>query len=345
MHKEKILITGGTGYIGSHTAVLLIQQGYNVLLADNFSNSEPATLRRIEKITGQKPPFLEIDLCDRNAVSQLFTENPDVQGIIHFAAFKSVGESVRKPLKYYSNNLNCLLSLLHEMPSGIQSFIFSSSCTVYGQPEGLPVTEESPVQRPYSPYGNTKKICEELLEEFLNDGGQAPVISLRYFNPIGAHPGGQLGELPPGIPDNLIPYITQAAIGKRDQVTIFGNDFPTRDGTCIRDYIDVNDLAESHLMALERNLKKEHKEPFEVFNLGTGSGYSVQEVIHTFEKVNNIAVPHQTGARRPGDVAAIWADPAKANKLLKWKAHRGLAEMLRTAWEWEKNLMQEKQHE
>jgi UDP-glucose 4-epimerase len=339
-NKPEILVTGGTGYIGSHATTALLQEGYRVILADNLSNSDASIPDRITEISGKKPAFEKIDLTSRDEVNRLFKKYPGVEGIIHFAAFKSVGESVKKPLKYYHNNINCLLNLLAEMPKGIKSFIFSSSCTVYGVPEKLPVSESSPIQRPYSPYGNTKKICEEILQEYLNADGIAPVISLRYFNPIGAHESGKIGELPTGIPDNLIPYVTQTAAGIRDKVTIYGNDFPTNDGTCIRDYIDVNDLVEAHILALERNLKGQHNEQFEVFNLGTGKGFSVKEIVDTFEKVNHVQVNHTYGPRRPGDVAEIWADPSKANTVLGWKAHRNLEDMLKTAWKWECHIRQ-----
>lgn len=339
--KNKILVTGGTGYIGSHTAIVLSEAGYEVVIVDNLSNSDPGMLDRIASITGEKPEFMELDLRDQNAVAGLFKKHPDIEGIIHFAAKKAVGESVNIPVTYYHNNLNCLLNLLQEMPENVQSFIFSSSCTVYGEPDNPPVDENAPVVKPASPYGNTKKICEEILQDYAKTGS-SKVISLRYFNPIGAHPSGKIGEMPTGVPDNLIPYVTQTAIGKRAKFVVFGDDYNTRDGSCIRDYIHIMDLARAHLISLERNLQGQEKSPLEVFNVGTGQGYSVFEVLEAFQRVNNVKVPCEIGERREGDVSSIWADPSYANSELGWKAKHNLEEMVSSAWKWEQNLAKEK---
>lgn len=335
--KTKILVTGGTGYIGSHTTITLMNSGYEVGIVDNFSNSQPSMLERIEEVIGNRPIFEEVDLRNPAKVEELFKKHPDIKGIIHFAANKAVGESVEKPVQYYHNNLNCLLNLLSFKPENVESFIFSSSCTVYGEPENPPVNENAPIVKPNAPYGNTKKICEEILEDHVA-ASTSKAIALRYFNPIGAHPSGLIGEMPTGVPDNLVPYITQTAIGKREKFTVFGDDYPTHDGSCIRDYIHIMDLAEAHLQALERNLKGREKANFEVFNLGTGTGYSVFEVLKTFMKVNEVDVPYQVGERRAGDVSAIWADPTFANEELGWKARFGLEDMLESAWRWEKHL-------
>ncbi len=336
MNKRKILITGGTGYIGSHTVCRMLENGDEVVSADNLSNSYEDVNERIEKITGKRPVFVNTELCDPCAVKSLFSAHPDISGIIHFAAFKSVGESVLEPLKYYRNNLNALVNVLQEAVShNVRSFVFSSSCTVYGQPSSLPVSELSPVQQAWSPYGNTKKICEEILRDFCSVNHNFHVVSLRYFNPIGAHPSGLIGELPVGIPNNLLPFLTQTAIGIQQQLQIFGGDYQTPDGTAIRDYIHVEDLAEAHINALDYSENTKKKSCFEVFNLGTGRGYSVLEIVNTFQKVNGVKIPYRITERRLGDVEQIWADPSKASKVLGWKAKRSLEDMLRDAWKWE----------
>ena len=338
--KGKILVTGGTGYIGSHTVVELMQAGYNVIVVDNLSNSKIEVLDGIKKITGAAPEFFQIDLSDEEATSSFFKSNKDIEAVIHFAAFKAVGESVQKPLEYYRNNLGSLINLLGSMNSiGLQNLVFSSSCTVYGQPDELPVTEKAPVKKPESPYGNTKRICEEIIEDTVKTGS-VKAISLRYFNPIGAHASANIGELPIGTPNNLIPFVTQTAIGKRELLTVYGNDYPTKDGTCIRDYIHVVDLAKAHVIAVERLLKEKNKHPYEVFNLGTGNGFSVLEVINTFEKTTGVPLNYHIGARRPGDVTAVYADTSFANRELGWKAQETLESMVLSAWEWEKRLGQ-----
>ncbi|NBC81926.1 MAG: UDP-glucose 4-epimerase GalE [Bacteroidetes bacterium] len=334
---SKILVTGGTGYIGSHTTVELIIQGYDVVIVDNLSNSELFILDRIEEITGVKPAFYDYDLTNRNQIRQIFSEHPDIKGIIHFAASKAVGESVEKPLLYYRNNLNSLINLLEEMqPAGISHFVFSSSCTVYGQPDKLPVTEHAPVKPALSPYGNTKKICEDILKDTIAGGKDINVEALRYFNPIGAHASGLIGELPRGIPNNLVPFITQTAIGIREELKVFGDDYNTPDGSCIRDYIHVVDLAKAHIVALRRMMARENKSKYEMFNLGTGNGYSVLEVIKSFEKVSGHQLNYKIVDRRPGDIEQIWADTTLANNELGWKAELGIDEMMRSSWEWEK---------
>jgi len=336
--KGKILVTGGTGYIGSHTVVELMQAGYGVVVIDNLSNSKIEVLDGIKKITGVAPEFHNIDLSDEGATTAFFNSNKDIEAVIHFAAFKAVGESVQKPLEYYRNNLSSLINLLIGMKGvGLQNLVFSSSCTVYGQPDELPVTEKAPVKKPESPYGNTKRICEEIIEDTVKTGS-AKAISLRYFNPIGAHASANIGELPIGTPNNLIPYITQTAIGKREILTVYGNDYPTKDGTCIRDYIHVVDLAKAHVVAVERLLAGKNKHAYEIFNLGTGNGYSVLEVIKTFEKVTGVPLNYRIGARRHGDVTAVYADTSFANHELGWKAEETLDSMVLSAWEWEKRL-------
>jgi len=336
MQNGKILVTGGTGYIGSHTVCRLMEQGYMVISADNLSNSFEDVNDRIEQITGTKPLFVKVELCDQQAVDNLFKEHPDIQGIIHFAAYKAVGESVSQPLKYYHNNLTALINVLNAAQRyNVKSFVFSSSCTVYGQPDKLPVNESSPVQQQWSPYGNTKRISEEIIKDFSSCYKDLKTISLRYFNPIGAHPSGKIGELPTGIPNNLLPYITQTAFGIREHLNIYGGNYNTPDGTAIRDYIHVLDLADAHLAALERIENKKNESDYEVFNLGTGKGYSVLEIVNAFHKVTGVDVPHQIIDRRPGDIEQIWADPSKANTVLGWKTARSLEEMLADSWKWE----------
>lgn len=335
---RKILVTGGCGYIGSHTVVELQQSGFEVLVIDNLSNASDKVPRQIGKITGTPPWFAQIDMRDREAMQSFFRDHTDLAGVIHFAASKSVGESVSQALAYYHNNLGSLLNLLlcmKDLPGSC--LVFSSSCTVYGQPDRLPVTEEAPVKPALSPYGNTKQIAEEIIRDTVPTS-HIRGISLRYFNPIGAHQSGLIGELPLGVPDNLLPYITQTAMGKRDKLRVFGKDYDTPDGTCIRDYIHVCDLAGAHVAALQRFLKNRNESDYEVFNLGTGSGHSVLEVVRAFEKVSGMSLPMEFSSRRPGDVEQVWADASLAGIKLGWKAQRGLEEMVSSAWAWEKNL-------
>lgn len=336
--KTKILVTGGTGYIGSHTAVELIQQGFEVIIADNLSNSFEWIIDRIYQITGVRPQFYKADLTQLDQTKTIFQENPEIKGVIHFAALKAVGESVKRPLLYYHNNLNALLTLLQVMNEfDCQHFVFSSSCTVYGQPDILPVSETSPILPPLSPYGNTKQISEQIIQ-FQSDITTLQSVILRYFNPIGAHESALIGELPIGVPNNLIPFITQTAIGKREVLNIFGNDYNTPDGTCIRDYIHVTDIAKAHIIALERLLQKRNETQIEVFNLGTGKGYSVLEVIHAFEKVSHKNLHYKFISRREGDIEQIWADTILANQKLGWKAHLSIEDMVLSAWNWEQNI-------
>jgi len=331
---KKILITGGLGYIGSHTAVELINEGYQVVILDDLSNSSLDVLDGIEQITGVRPEFVKVDMRDKQALNQFF-DNYQVDGVIHFSAFKAVGESVEKPLAYYENNLNALVYLLQELTvRNIRPFIFSSSCTVYGQADELPVTEKAPVKPAESPYGFTKQVGEIIIRDTVR-ATKLKAIALRYFNPIGAHPTAIIGELPVGIPQNLVPFITQTAIGLRAELSVFGNDYPTPDGTAIRDYIHVVDLAKAHIAALERLLNQSNKENFEIFNIGTGKGSSVLEVIQTFEKVSGQKLNYKIVSRRTGDVVAAYANTALANKELRWKAKSSLEEALASAWAWE----------
>jgi UDP-glucose 4-epimerase len=341
--KEKILVTGGTGYIGSHTAVELIEDGYDVVIIDNLYNSEAEVVDRIEKITGTRPLFEIFDLCDKNKTDQFFKKNKDISAIIHFAAYKAVGESVNKPLEYYRNNLVSLMNLLDAMRShGTGKIVFSSSCTVYGQPEKLPVAEDAPLQPATSPYGNTKQICEEIIRDTTICFNKINAISLRYFNPIGAHPSALIGELPRGIPENLVPFITQTAIGLRDELKVFGNDYDTPDGSCIRDYLHVSDLAKAHVVAVKRLIEKKNNKDYEVFNLGTGKGVSVLEAINSFERVTGVKLKYKITGRRQGDIVKIWADPSLANKELNWKTIYSLDECMKTAWEWEKQIRKQR---
>ncbi|HSG68737.1 MAG TPA: UDP-glucose 4-epimerase GalE [Bacteroidales bacterium] len=331
----KILVTGGTGYIGSHTVVELQQAGYEVVVADNLVNSEKQVVDAIGRITGTVPHFEETDLTDISATDRIFSKYPDIGAVIHFAALKAVGDSVQRPLEYYRNNILGLISLLHAMKgSGTDKIVFSSSCTVYGQPDILPVREDTPRKEAESPYGNTKKIAEDILNDEVKANGLR-CIALRYFNPIGAHPSAIIGELPLGVPDNLVPYITQTAIGKRQELMVFGDDYDTRDGTPIRDYIHVVDLAHAHVVALDRMIKNNQKGPWEVFNLGTGKGYTVMEVIKSFEKISGMELNYKIIGRRPGDIEKVWADTTFANLELGWKAVRELDEMMQSAWAWE----------
>jgi UDP-glucose 4-epimerase len=336
---NKILVTGGTGYIGSHTTVELQNSGYDVVIVDNLSNSSLDVLDNIEKITGKKPDFEEFDLADREKTDDFFRRNKDIVAIIHFAAFKAVGESVQKPLNYYRNNLVSLMNLLEcQINYNIPNMVFSSSCTVYGQPEILPVTEQTPRKDAESPYGNTKRISEDILLETISVNPQLKGIALRYFNPIGAHQTALIGELPLGVPQNLVPFITQTAAGLRDELKIFGNDYNTSDGSAVRDYINVVDLAKAHVIAIKRLLEKKNKKNYEVFNLGTGTGLSVLEVVTGFEKATGLKLNYKIVDRRPGDVEKIWADTALANEELGWKAEKGLEETLLSSWNWEKNV-------
>jgi UDP-glucose 4-epimerase len=335
----KILVTGGTGFIGSHTAVELQEQGFDVVIVDNLSNSTIEVLDNITKITGKRPVFEQFDLCDQSLTADFFRRHNDLAGIIHFAAYKAVGESVEKPLMYYRNNLQSLMNILEGMlANNINNLVFSSSCTVYGQPDELPVREDSPIKEAFSPYGNTKQISEEMIRDTLKANPQLQAIALRYFNPIGAHPSALIGELPLGIPNNLVPFITQTAIGKRPVLRVFGNDYNTPDGTAIRDYIHVVDLAQAHVVALNRMLDKKMKKNYEIFNLGTGNGLTVLEVIRSFEKVSGVKLNYVFVDRRPGDVEKVWADTTFANQELGWKAQRSVDEMTLSAWRWELRL-------
>lgn len=339
MEKTKILVTGGTGYIGSHTCVELINAGFDVVIIDNLSNSKREVLDGIEEITGVRPVFVEGDCTDVDTLRKLFTENPGIKGIINFAASKAVGESVQKPLLYYRNNLETLINLLELMPEyGVKGFVFSSSCTVYGEPDVNPVTEQSPIKTATSPYGNTKQISEEIITDAVKAGAPWNAIILRYFNPVGAHPSALIGELPLGVPQNLIPYLTQTAMGIRKELSVFGDDYPTRDGSCIRDYINVVDLAKAHVIAVKRLVEEKTLEPVEIFNLGTGDGVSVLELINTFEEATGVKVPHKIVGRRAGDITQVWADPARANNVLGWKAQETLADTMRSAWAWQVHL-------
>ncbi|MCS6794424.1 MAG: UDP-glucose 4-epimerase GalE [Raineya sp.] len=333
----QILVTGGLGFIGSHTVVALAEQGFTPIIVDNLSNSEFFIKERIEQIIGKAVKFYETDCNDLQAMEKIFQENA-LQGIIHFAAYKAVGESVAEPLKYYENNLFSLINLLKLMQKyAVQKLVFSSSCTVYGQAEKLPVDESTPTLPAFSPYGNTKQIGEEILQDVVRSNADLQIISLRYFNPIGAHPSALIGELPRGVPNNLVPYITQTAIGKRSILNVFGNDYPTPDGTCIRDFIHVCDLAEAHVKALEF-LQQQNGSFIDFINIGTGKGNSVLEVIKTFEQVSGKKLPYQFVPRRSGDVTAIYADVSKAEKVLGWKAKRTLADALADAWRWEQTI-------
>ena len=335
-----ILVTGGLGYIGSHTVVALLQNDYKVVIADDLSNSSLDVLAGITAITGQRPAFEQIDLKDAAKVETLFKTYPSINGVLHFAASKAVGESVVNPLKYYRNNLTVLMNLLEHVNSSL-NFVFSSSCTVYGQADVLPITENTASQRPESPYGNTKKVCEELLEDFSNTNELIKTISLRYFNPIGAHLSNLIGENPKGVPQNLVPYITQSAIGRVPKLTVHGTDYPTPDGTCIRDYIHVVDLANAHVAALKYLENGQQKKGFDLFNLGTGQGSSVLEVIQSFIRVTGIPLDYTLGPRRAGDIIAAYASIDKAVKYLNWRPEYSLDEAVLSAWEWEKHHHQQ----
>lgn len=335
----KIVVTGGLGYIGSHTVVELQQVGFEVLVIDNLSNSSIEVLDGIEAITGKKPEFFKLDLREKDKVSDFFKSNSDISGIIHFAASKAVGESVQNPLLYYENNLNTLVYILQALAKMEESyFIFSSSCTVYGQADELPITENAPVKPAESPYGNTKQIGEEIIRDATHVNTNLNAIALRYFNPIGAHESGQIGELPLGVPQNLVPFITQTGAGLRAELSVFGNDYPTHDGTCVRDYIHVVDLAKAHVIALQRLIEKKNQDQYEIFNLGTGKGSSVLEVIHSFEKMAQVKLPYKIVDRRNGDVVSAYADTKKANEELGWKSKLTLDDAISSAWQWEKKV-------
>ena len=337
----RILVTGGTGYIGSHTTVELMQQGYDVVIVDNLSNSNADVLDGIEAIVGTRPPFEQVDCNDAPAMADVFARYPDIVGVIHFAASKAVGESVEQPLLYYRNNLMSLVTLLEQMKAhNVHNIVFSSSCTVYGQPtpEHLPVDETAPIQVALSPYGNTKQINEEIIRDEAHADKSLQATILRYFNPIGAHPSAMIGELPNGVPQNLLPFVTQTAIGLRKELKVFGNDYNTPDGSCIRDYIYVVDLAKAHVKAVERMLSGTALDQVEVFNLGTGRGLSVLEILNTFMQVTGVNVPYQIVGRREGDIEQVWAKPDKANNVLGWKADTPIEQVLQSAWKWEQKL-------
>jgi UDP-glucose 4-epimerase len=335
--RKKILVTGGTGYIGSHTTVELIEEGFEPIIIDNLYNSEAIVVDRIQKITGVKPHLEVFDLCDREKLDRFIQKNNDILAVIHFAAYKAVGESVHKPLEYYRNNLLSLINLLDVMKRhGIPSLVFSSSCTVYGQPEKLPVSEDAPLQPATSPYGNTKQIGESIIRDTTVSDKNLKAISLRYFNPIGAHPSALIGELPRGIPENLVPFLTQTGYGIREELKVFGDDYNTPDGSCIRDYLHVVDLAKAHVIAIKRLIEGKNKTNYEVFNLGTGKGVSVLEAIKSFERVSGIKLEYKIVGRRAGDIEKIWANPSYANKELGWKTLSSLDEAMKTAWDWEK---------
>lgn len=339
MANAKILVTGGAGYIGSHTVVELVEAGYEPVIIDNFSNSEESALEGIAAILGRDIPCHRIDCTDVEALRQVFKQEQNIQGVIHFAAYKAVGESVAEPLKYYHNNVGSLVALLQVMEEyKVDNLVFSSSCTVYGIPEQLPVTEETPVQKANSPYGNTKKVCEEILTDLANSGSSnIKATALRYFNPIGAHPSARIGELPLGVPNNLVPFITQTAAGIRKELTVFGDDYDTPDGTCIRDFIHVVDLAKAHVVAVERLLQGK-AQSIEFFNVGTGTGYSVLEAISAFEKASGQKLNYKVGPRRAGDVPKIYADVTKSTKELGFKTTSTLEEAMKSAWDWQVSL-------
>jgi len=339
MTKGKILITGGTGYIGSHAVVELFEAGYEPIVIDNLSNSNIGVLDGLKKIIGHPVIYENIDCKDYNSLERFLEKHPEIIAVAHFAASKSVGESVSNPLLYYRNNIVSLLNLLQLMAKfDIKNIVFSSSCTVYGQPDVLPVTEASPIKPATSPYGRTKQMCEDILRDTAVSNPDLNIILLRYFNPIGAHPSAEIGELPNGIPNNLLPYITQTAAGIRSELSVFGDDYDTPDGSCIRDYINVVDLAKAHVIAIDRLIEEKNKEKIEVFNLGTGQGVSVLEILNTFEEATGVKVPYKIAPRRAGDIEKVWADTSYANKELGWFAKETLADTLRTAWNWQQKL-------
>lgn len=336
--KQTVLVSGGAGYIGSHTAIALSEAGYNVVIIDNFSNSEPSVIPAIEQILGHAVAFEQTDTCSIEALRRVF-ERYDFDTVIHFAAYKAVGESIDEPLKYYSNNLSSFLNILNLMHEyGRHNVLFSSSATVYGDALTLPVTEQTPRMPAMSPYGNTKQIAEDILRDCCKAYAGMYGIALRYFNPIGAHPSALIGELPRGVPNNLLPYITQTAAGIRECLSVFGDDYDTPDGSCLRDFIDVVDLAQAHVAAVSRMTRNKMDKKYEIFNIGTGTPVSIFELIRCFEQVNNLKIPYRVTGRRSGDVAALWADTSRANQVLGWKATRSLDDTLRAAWAWEEHL-------
>ncbi|MDR3350790.1 MAG: UDP-glucose 4-epimerase GalE [Prevotellaceae bacterium] len=338
MSKSIILVTGGTGYIGSHTVVALQQAGFEAVIIDNLSNSTAEVVDGIARITGARPHFERVDCCDRHAVAAVFEKYPGITAVIHFAASKAVGESVEKPLLYYRNNLVSLLNVVEEMLAhAVLSIVFSSSCTVYGQPAALPVTEDAPVQPALSPYGNTKQICEEILRDTAASCALQGVL-LRYFNPVGAHPSAEIGEWPVGVPQNLVPFITQTAAGVRKELSVFGNDYHTPDGSCIRDYINVVDLARAHVQAVNYLLGGKNKTAMDVFNIGTGKGLSVLELVSAFQEATGVKIPYKITGRRAGDIEQVWANPGKAHAVLGWHAQESIEDTLRSAWKWEKKV-------
>ena len=339
---KKILVTGGTGYIGSHTVVELQQAGYEVVIIDNLSNSNADVIEGITSITGVRPMFDKIDCTDLDALKSLFKKH-SFYGIIHFAASKAVGESVQKPLMYYHNNIVSLINLLELMPEyNVKGIVFSSSCTVYGEPDENPIDENAPIKPAASPYGNTKQINEEIIQDFIHSGAPVKSIILRYFNPIGAHPSAEIGELPLGVPQNLVPYITQTGIGIREQLSVFGDDYNTPDGSCIRDFINVVDLAKAHVIAIQRMLEDKSDDKVEIFNLGTGNGISVLELIRVFEEVSGSKLNYKIVGRREGDIEQIWAQPDKANNVLGWKAEETIEDTMASAWKWQKQLREKR---
>lgn len=335
---KKILVTGGTGYIGSHTVIELINLGYEVLVIDNLSNSKAEVIDIIESITAVRPYFEKIEMCDKSALSNFFSKHADIDAVIHFAGMLQVAESVENPLKYYHNNMFSTINLLECMVAyKIKNIVFSSSCTVYGNPTQLPVTETAPVQKAMSPYGNTKQMGEEVLEN-VSKANDINVITLRYFNPIGAHDSARIGEIQHGVPHHLIPYITETAVGKRKQLNVFGGDYQTHDGTCVRDYIHVVDLAKAHIAAISRLIESKNEQKMEIYNIGTGLGYSVLDIIGAFDKATGLKINYQIVDRRPGDVEAVYADTSLAEQKLNWKASLGIEDMMRSAWNWEQAL-------
>ena len=335
-------MTGGTGFIGSHTVVELQNSGYEVVIVDNLSNSSADVVDGIEKITGIRPDFEQLDCLDFEGLEKVFAKYGNIKSIIHFAASKAVGESVQKPLMYYRNNLVSLINLLELMPKyNVKGIVFSSSCTVYGQPDVLPVTEDAPIKKAESPYGNTKQINEEIIYDTVKSGSPIQAILLRYFNPIGAHPTAIIGEMPNGVPQNLIPFLTQTAIGIREKLSVFGDDYNTPDGSCIRDYINVVDLAKAHVVAIDRILQDKQNEQVEVFNIGTGRGLSVLELIQAFEESTGVKLNYQIVGRRAGDIEQVWANPDKANNVLGWKAETSIEDTLRSAWRWQQKLRED----
>lgn len=335
--KHTVLVSGGAGFIGSHVTVELVNAGYEVIVADNFSNCDMTNYHGVCQILGREIPLVKMDFCDTEAVRELFESNK-IDAVIHFAAFKAVGESVAEPLKYYSNNLSSFINILESARTKGCNVLFSSSATVYGEADKKPVTEDTPRQSATSPYGNTKQICEDILRDSVKAYSGIKGIALRYFNPIGVHPSALIGELPRGVPNNLVPFITQTAIGKRECLSVFGGDYPTPDGTCLRDYIDIVDLAKAHVSAVDRMLDGKMEKEYEIFNIGTGRPLSVLELINSFERVNGVKLNWKMAPRRAGDVVAIWADPSLAEAKLGWKATRSIDQTLSAAWAWEKHL-------